>query len=129
MFNRHGLIIDVRSNRGGNLDAWILEKLLRKAWFYWQPRVGEPYWNMHYAFRGHVTVLCNERTASDGEAFSEGFNRLGLGKVDTAVTEGTQRKFACICHSGIEAQTYVYDLSQQHRRAVAAYFDDILAGK
>jgi len=26
-------------------------------------------------------VLCNEKTASDGEAFSEGFKRLGLGKV------------------------------------------------
>ena len=36
---------------------------------------------MQFAFRGHVTVLCNERTASDGEAFSEGFKRLGLGKV------------------------------------------------
>jgi tricorn protease len=81
VFNRQGLIIDVRHNRGGNIDAWILEKLLRRAWFYWQPRVGEPYWNMHFAFRGHVTVLCNERTASDGEAFSEGFKRLGLGKV------------------------------------------------
>lgn len=81
VFNRQGLIIDVRHNSGGNIDAWILEKLLRKAWFYWQPRVGEPYWNMHYAFRGHVTVLCNEKTASDGEAFSEGFKRLGLGKV------------------------------------------------
>lgn len=81
VFNRQGLIIDVRNNRGGNIDAWILEKLLRKAWFYWQPRVGEPYWNMHYAFRGHVVVLCNERTASDGEAFTEGFKRLGLGKV------------------------------------------------
>jgi tricorn protease len=28
-----------------------------------------------------MVVLCNERTASDGEAFSEGFRRLGLGKV------------------------------------------------
>jgi len=81
VFNRQGLIIDVRHNRGGNIDAWILEKLLRRAWFYWQPRVGEPYWNMHYAFRGHAVVICNERTASDGEAFSEGFKRLGLGKV------------------------------------------------
>lgn len=81
VFNRQGLIIDVRHNRGGNIDAWILEKLLRKAWFYWQPRVGEPIWNMHYAFRGHVVVLCDEHTASDGEAFTEGFKRLGLGKV------------------------------------------------
>ncbi|MGD9688799.1 MAG: S41 family peptidase [Phycisphaerales bacterium] len=82
VFNRDGLIIDVRHNRGGNIDSWILGKLLRKAWFYWSPRVGNPaVWNMQYAFRGHMVVLCNERTASDGEAFSEGFRRLGLGKV------------------------------------------------
>ena len=81
VFNRQGLIIDVRNNRGGNIDSWILSRLLRRAWFYWQPNVGEPYWNMQKAFRGHITVLCNERTASDGEAFSEGFRRLGLGKV------------------------------------------------
>lgn len=81
VFNRPGLIIDVRHNRGGNIDSWILSRLLRKAWFFWQPRVGQPTWNMQYAFRGHVVVLCNERTASDGEAFTEGFKRLGLGKV------------------------------------------------
>ena len=81
VFDRKGLIIDVRHNRGGNIDAWILEKLLRKAWFFWQPRVGGPMWNMQQAFRGHMVVLCNEYTASDGEAFSEGFKRLGLGKV------------------------------------------------
>lgn len=81
VFQRQGLIVDVRHNRGGNIDSWVLGKLLRKAWFYWQPRVGEPTWNMQYAFRGHLVVICNERTASDGEAFSEGFRRLGLGKV------------------------------------------------
>jgi tricorn protease len=81
VFDRKGLIIDVRHNRGGNIDSWILEKLLRKAWFYWQERVGKPTWNMQHAFRGHMVVLCDERTASDGEAFSEGFRRLGLGKV------------------------------------------------
>jgi len=81
VFDRKGLIIDVRHNRGGNIDSWILEKLLRRAWFYWQGRVGNPTWNMQHAFRGHMVVLCNERTASDGEAFSEGFRRLGLGKV------------------------------------------------
>jgi tricorn protease len=81
VFDRKGLIIDVRHNRGGNIDSWILEKLLRRAWFYWQGRVGKPTWNMQYAFRGHMVVLCDERTASDGEAFSEGFRRLGLGKV------------------------------------------------
>jgi tricorn protease len=48
---------------------------------YWAPRNGQPYWNMHYAFRGHMIVLINERTASDGEAFAEGFRRLELGKL------------------------------------------------
>ncbi len=81
VFNRAGLIIDVRHNNGGNIDSWILGRLLRKAWFYWQPRVGQPYWNMQYAFRGHMVVLVDEYTASDGEAFAEGFRRLGLGKV------------------------------------------------
>jgi tricorn protease len=81
VFNRKGLIIDVRHNGGGNIDSWILEKLMRKAWFYWQTRVGNPTWNMQYAFRGHAVVLCDEHTGSDGEAFTEGFKRLGLGKV------------------------------------------------
>jgi len=81
VFNRQGLIIDVRHNRGGNIDSWLLGKLMRKAWFYWQPRIGNPVWNMQYAFRGHIVVLCDQNTASDGEAFAEGFRRLGLGKV------------------------------------------------
>ena len=81
VFNRQGLVIDVRHNNGGNIDSWILGRLLRKAWFYWQPRVGHPTWNMQFAFRGHMVVLVDQNTASDGEAFAEGFRRLGLGKV------------------------------------------------
>jgi tricorn protease len=81
VYDRPGLIIDVRHNTGGNIDSWILGKLLRKAWFYWQPRVGIPTSNMQYAFRGYIVVLCDRLTASDGEAFTEGIRRLGLGKV------------------------------------------------
>jgi tricorn protease len=36
---------------------------------------------MQYAFGGHAVVLVDEQTASDGEAFAEGFRRLGIGKV------------------------------------------------
>jgi tricorn protease len=79
VFNRQGLIIDVRHNHGGNIDSWLLGKLLRQAWFYFQPRIGDPAWNMQYAFRGHIVVLCDQETASDGEAFSEGFRRFKLG--------------------------------------------------
>jgi len=82
VFNRKGLIVDVRHNRGGNIDSWILGRLLRKAWHFWSQPVGwSPTWNMQYAFRGHVVVLCDAHTASDGEDFAEGFRRLGLGEV------------------------------------------------
>ncbi|MGA8940524.1 MAG: S41 family peptidase, partial [Acidobacteriaceae bacterium] len=81
VFNRQGLIIDVRHNRGGNIDSWLLSTLLRKAWFYFQPRSGETMWNMQEAFRGHIVVLCDQDTASDGEAFTEGFRRLHMGKI------------------------------------------------
>jgi tricorn protease len=90
IFQRKGLIIDVRYNNGGNIDAFILDRLLRKAWMYWKGRNGEPYWNMHYAFRGHIVVLVNERTASDGEAFAAGFKRLGLGTTIGTRTWGGQ---------------------------------------
>jgi tricorn protease len=81
VFNRQGLILDVRHNEGGNIDSWLLSKLLRQAWFYFAPRVGDPSWNMQYAFRGHIVVLCDAETASDGEAFTEGFKRFKLGTV------------------------------------------------
>jgi len=90
VYNRQGLIIDVRHNRGGNVDSIILEKLLRKIWFYWKARVGEPFPNMQYAFRGHMVVLVDENTSSDGEAFAEGFRRLGFGKVIGTRTWGCE---------------------------------------
>jgi tricorn protease len=81
VYNRDALIVDVRNNGGGNIDSWILEKLMRRSWMFWQPRIGTPYWNMQEAFRGPMTVMVNEHTASDGEAFAYGFRSLGLGKV------------------------------------------------
>jgi tricorn protease len=82
--DRDGLVIDVRHNNGGNIDSWILEKLLRRAWAFWQPRSPagtSVYPNMQNAFRGHTVVLMNEDTYSDGETFAEGFKRLKLGPV------------------------------------------------
>ncbi len=78
---KEGLILDMRHNRGGNIDSWVLEKLMRKAWFYWAPRLGSATPSMQFAFTGHMVVLVDQNTASDGEAFAEGFRRLGLGKV------------------------------------------------
>ena len=81
LHDRDALVVDMRNNGGGNIDSWVLEKLMRKPWSWWQDRTGDPSPNMQWAFRGPLVVLVNERTASDGEAFAEGFRRLGLGKV------------------------------------------------
>ena len=62
IFNRKGIIIDVRNNRGGNIATWILGKLLKKAWHYRKHREYKATWNMQYAFRGHIAVICNEKT-------------------------------------------------------------------
>ena len=89
--DREGLIIDVRFNNGGNIDSWILEKLLRRAWGHWQPRspAGTPtYSNMQQTFQGQVVILINEDTYSDGETFAEGFKRLGLGLAIGKQTSG-----------------------------------------
>ncbi|HMA99052.1 MAG TPA: S41 family peptidase, partial [Wenzhouxiangella sp.] len=86
--DRQGLIIDVRRNRGGSIDSWVIEKLLRRAWMFWQAPTGEPFWNQQQTFRGHLAVLVDPLTYSDGETFSAGVKTLGLGPVIGQRTAG-----------------------------------------
>jgi hypothetical protein len=37
-YDKEAMIVDVRHNRGGNIDSWLLDVLQRKAWMYWQGR-------------------------------------------------------------------------------------------
>ena len=88
---RDGLIIDVRGNNGGNIESWILEKLMRRVWMHWQgrlPKGAPPYSNMQQTFQGKMVLLINEDTYSDGETFAEGFKRMGLGPVIGKRTSG-----------------------------------------
>jgi len=85
---REGLVIDVRRNRGGNIDSWVIAKLLRRTWAFWQPPGREPYWNMQQTFRGHLVVLTDALTYSDGETFAAGVRALGLGPVVGTRTSG-----------------------------------------
>ena len=87
-YQKHGLIIDVRRNRGGNVDAWILEKLLKRSWSFWQTPNGEKNTNMQQDFRGHIVVLADEFTYSDGETFTAGIKALDLGTVIGKQTAG-----------------------------------------
>jgi len=86
--DKPGLIIDVRRNRGGNIDSWVIEKLLRRVWAFWQPAQGKPYGNMQQSFRGRLVVLTDPLTYSDGETFAAGIKSLGLGPVIGQQTAG-----------------------------------------
>lgn len=89
--HRDGLVIDVRGNNGGSIDSWIIEKLLRRVWAWWQPRSpagAPPYGNMQQTFRGHLVVLIDETTYSDGETLAAGVQRLKLGTLVGRRTSG-----------------------------------------
>ncbi|POZ62715.1 S41 family peptidase [Chromobacterium alticapitis] len=89
VFDREGLILDLRHNNGGNIDRWLLEKLLRRVWVWWQSgnqSVAEP--NPPYAFRGKVVALIDGDTYSDGETFALGLQRLGIATLIGMPTAG-----------------------------------------
>ncbi len=89
-FDKDGLIIDVRGNSGGNIDSLLIQTLLRQAWAFWEFGGGDKptYTNMQQAFRGHLVVLINERTYSDGETFAAGVKALDLGTTIGTRTAG-----------------------------------------
>ena len=61
-YDKDALIVDVRHNKGGNIDWWLLDVLQRKAWMYWDGRAynastGGLGWDEQFAFRGHIVVV------------------------------------------------------------------------
>ncbi|MCL1048744.1 S41 family peptidase [Shewanella abyssi] len=87
-YDKDGLIIDVRRNRGGNIDSWIIEKLLRRTWAFWAPTHGTPSGNMQQTFKGQLVVLTDQLTYSDGETFSAGVKALGIAPLIGKQTTG-----------------------------------------
>lgn len=88
-YDKDGLIIDVRGNRGGNVDSWIIATLLRQVWAFWDsPKAGRATSNMQQTFRGHLVVLVNEGTYSDGETFAAGIKALDLAPLIGTRTAG-----------------------------------------
>lgn len=84
-------MLDVRGNRGGNIDSWVIGELARSAWAVWRtPHAEESYGghNMQQAFRRHLVVLVDAFTYSDGETFAAGMKALDLAPLFGTRTAG-----------------------------------------
>jgi tricorn protease len=89
-YDKEGLVIDVRGNRGGNIDSWIIGTLLRRVWAFWPSAngTGPATTNMQQTFRGHLAILIDEGTYSDGETFAAGAKALDLAPLVGVQTAG-----------------------------------------
>jgi tricorn protease len=77
---KEGLIVDVRSNGGGNISQWIIERLSRPLLGTRFGRWGEEAQTYpNTVFHGHMAALLNENSASDGDIFPYRFRKAGLG--------------------------------------------------
>jgi tricorn protease len=78
-FNRDGLIVDVRYNRGGHVSPLLLEKLARKRIGYDISRFNPPEPYPKESVAGPMVALTNQFAGSDGDIFSHAFKLYGLG--------------------------------------------------
>ncbi len=77
---KKGLIIDVRTNGGGNVSQMILERLGRKLLATGFPRTDDTTNTYPYTvFHGELVCLLDEDSASDGDIFPAMFRQAGLG--------------------------------------------------
>ncbi len=77
---KEGMVIDVRSNGGGNISQMVMNRLTRKLLmvdFERHSEFAEGY--PGGVFHGHLAALIDEDTASDGDQFSYVFRAAGLG--------------------------------------------------
>jgi tricorn protease len=78
-FDREGLLVDVRYNRGGHVSPLLLEKLARKRVGYDTPRYGSPIPYPPESVGGPIVALTNQFAGSDGDIFSHCFKLYKLG--------------------------------------------------
>ncbi len=78
-FNRDGLVVDVRYNRGGHVSPLLIEKLARKRVGYDISRFGPPMPYPPESVGGPIVALTNQFAGSDGDIFSHVFKLYELG--------------------------------------------------
>jgi C-terminal processing protease CtpA/Prc len=89
---RDGVVIDVRNNNGGFVNAYALDVLARKPYLTMQPRGGDvaPARSQlgQRALEKPTVLVTNQHSLSDAEDFTEGYRTLGLGQVVGEPTAG-----------------------------------------
>lgn len=89
---KEGVVIDVRNNNGGFVNAYALDILSRRNYLNMQPRGFEsaPARAMlgQRSIEKPTVLLTNQHSLSDAEDFSEGYRALGLGKIVGEPTAG-----------------------------------------
>lgn len=78
-YDRDGIIVDVRYNRGGHVSALLLEKLVRKRVGYDCSRWGLPTAYPLESVKGPMVAVTNQFAGSDGDIFSHCFKLFKLG--------------------------------------------------
>ncbi len=74
-----GLIIDDRFNGGGNVSEYFIKELTTPMFAVQSSRHSGIETKPHGVYHGHVAVLINGKTASDGETFAYATKELGIG--------------------------------------------------
>ncbi|HET6895175.1 MAG TPA: S41 family peptidase, partial [Candidatus Baltobacteraceae bacterium] len=91
-FDKDGVVVDIRSNEGGFVNAYAIDVFARRPYLRMYPR------NMpsvsartelgQRSLEKPTVLMVNEETLSDGEDFTQGYRALHLGKVVGVPTAG-----------------------------------------
>jgi tricorn protease len=90
--SRDGVVIDIRNNNGGFINAYALDIFGRRPYLSMQSRGGTvaPARSQlgQRALERPTVLIVNQHSLSDAEDFTEGYRALGLGKVVGEPTSG-----------------------------------------